>query len=119
MDISRVFEKNSDWPSEKNSRKTRSENKKNDIPGDFYKRERKMKSRQEIVSKIRAHHVKNQAPVKKTKGQIHQAEDTNRLKENDPKNPLTSSKLKSALQKGIVNFSEKERSILEKILNKE
>jgi transposase len=38
------------------------------------------------------------------------------LSENDPKNPATIKKLKNALEDGTINFSLREREILEKII---
>lgn len=40
------------------------------------------------------------------------------VKKNDPRDPMTTEKLKSMLNSGVVNFSGKEQEILSKILNK-
>lgn len=80
-------------------------------------------SRSEILSKLKKSKGETYNPNKEVKGQrfgdgFMADEVAGDIKKNDPKDPMTSEKLKKMLHSGAVNFSGKEQEILSKILNK-
>ncbi len=79
-------------------------------------------SRSEILEKLEKAQGPAKVPQKKAKGQkfgdgfMKVGEDGKEVSSNDPRDPMTSEKLKSMLNSGAVNFSGKEQEVLRKIL---
>ncbi len=120
------------------NRKARENSKLNN--GGFVKRERPSLSRSDILNKVNS--IKNEETKQKDKANISKIaqlksnnehkdaavksvklkdgerlpDGMNSIKNNDPTNLVTRGKLKEALKSGIVNFSNREREILNKIL---
>ncbi len=87
-------------------------------------RGKKNLSADEIRAKIQAHNAPKKAPATKVELSEHvkqkvEIKDTiGDLHNNDPSNPETVGRLKDALSMDLVNFSPKEREVLDQILNK-
>ena len=60
--------------------------------------------------------IESENQLQKTTISVEKIEKPSDVGLNDPKDPLTASKLKSVLDMGAFNFSSKEREVLEKIL---
>lgn len=91
--------------------------------------EKPFKSRSEIIEKIEKNNIsterKNTKPVSGQKfgmafmdEQDGPVEAPGDIAKNDPRDPMTTEKLKSMLHSGAVNFSGKEQEVLAKILGR-
>ncbi len=86
--------------------------------------QKKELSPDEIRAKIMAHKQKTAGPSTKVdlsdkvKQKVEVKESIGDLNPNNPSDPQTLDRVRGALDMNLVNFSDKEREVLEKILNK-